>query len=439
MPQSDHSQKSIIDDDFVETAAEQVAARASAQFVYVVAALAVCFLTWASLAKLDRVTRGSGRVVSQERNNIVQHYEGGIITQILVAEGDRVQKGEILFRIENSFARADLAAAQLDLNVQRLKKDRLMAEANGQRTIEFNGDLVDRFAEQVAQQQRFFDRRLAELDEALSIIDDQVAQKEFELSEKRSRLTNKQREKNLMVERLESLRSLSKQGAVARNELLQNETAYQQVVSQLSDLKYQIPQTESALEEVKGRRREALLSFRADAERELTETEFTISKLEKTISALKDRKQRFDVSAPTAGVINKLFIANVNGVVRPGEKIAEIVSDDAPIEIEAKLSPADRARVWPGLRSVVKVSAYDFATHGGLEGQVIEISPDALKDENGNIYFRVRIKADVDSLGQDKPVVPGMLAEVDIITGQQTILDYLLKPIRDVKENALKE
>lgn len=429
----------VFDDDVVETAADRVAARASAQFVYVVAALAIFFLAWAAIAKLDRVTRGSGRVVSQERNNIVQHYEGGIITQILVAEGDRVDKGETLFRIENSFAQADLAAAALDLNVQRLKRDRLITEANGQDAISFSVDESVDLSDQIAQQERFFGRRQAELDEALSIIDDQIAQKALALSEKRSRLENKQREKNLMAERLQSLRDLSRQGAVARNELLQNETAYQQVVSQVSDLKFQIPQTESALDEVRGRRREALLSFRADAEQELTETEFTISKLTETIAALKDRKQRFDVVAPTAGVINKLFIANVNGVVRPGEQIAEIVSEDAPIEIEAKLSPADRARVWPGLRAVVKVSAYDFATHGGLDGEVVEISPDALKDENGSIYFRVRIKADVESLGPEKPVVPGMLAEVDIITGKQTILDYLLKPIRDVKANALKE
>ena len=424
---------------FDAPAAAQLSTRASRQFLAMVVGLLVAFLAWASIAKLDRVTRGSGRVVSQERNNIVQHYEGGIIKNIFVAEGDRVEKGAVLFRIENSFAQADLAAANLELTTARLKRARLIAEANGAAEIDF-ADLADTAAPGlIAQQVDFFKGRQAELTETLNIIDDQVEQKALALSEKRSRLKNKEREKALMAERLDSLRALSEAGAVPRNELLQNETLYQQVISQVSDLKFQIPQTESALEEVKGRRREAILSFQAEARRHLTDAEFAISKLEETIQAQRDRKRRFDVAAPIDGVINKLFVSTIDGVVSPGQKIAEIVSDNAPIEIEAKLSPADRARVWPGLPAIVKVSAYDFATHGGLEGAIVEISPDALKDEQGDIYFRVRIEANMQDLGPEKPVVPGMLAEVDIITGKQTILEYLLKPIRDVQVNALKE
>ncbi|RZO68877.1 MAG: HlyD family type I secretion periplasmic adaptor subunit [Parvularculaceae bacterium] len=416
-----------------------IGTRASKQFLIIVLVLLVAFISWASVAKLDRVTRGGGRVVTQQRNNLVQHFEGGIITAILIAEGDRVEKGQTLVRIENSFAQAELSAASLDLNVQRLKRDRLYAEANGLEKIKFDPDLAAEFPGQVSQQIRFFERRQGELTESLSIIDDQIAQKEFELSEKRSRLSNKQREKALMAERLQSLRSLSKAGAVARNELLQNETLYQQVITQISDLKFQIPQAESVLEQVRGRRREAVASYQAEAERLLTEAEFTISQIEETIEAKRDRKSRFDVVASMAGTINKIFVNNVNGVVQPGQPIAEIVADDAPIEIEAKLSPSDRAEIWPGLPAVVKVSAYDFAVHGGLDGRITEISPDALKDDDGNIYFRVRIEADVASLGRDKPVVPGMQADVDIITGQQTILDYLLKPILHIQNNALKE
>ena len=425
--------------DFYDSPVSRISTRASRRFLACVIALTVALLAWASVAKVDRVTRGEGRVVSQERNNIVQHLEGGIITKIFVAEGDRVGAGDILFRIENSFAQADLAAASLDLAVQRLKRDRLAAEANGLPSIAFDPELAATFPQQVAQQQRFFSKRRDELGEALSIIDEQIQEKELELSEKRSRLANKERERALMAERMRSLRDLSEAGAVARNELLQNETALQQVLTQISDLKFQIPQSEAALAQAKGRRREAEASFRAEAERLLTETEYEISKLLETIEAQRDRKRRFDVTAPTGGVINKLYVANVDGVVRPGQNIAEIVSDDAPIEIEARLSPRDRANVWPGLRAVIKVSAYDYAVHGGLDGRIVEISPDALKDEEGNVFFRVRIESDTRGLGEDKPVVPGMQAEVDIITGRQTILSYLLKPINKVASNSFRE
>lgn len=426
-------------DDFLTSPVSRISTRASGQFLACVACFTIALLTWASLAQVDRVTRGAGRVVSQQRNNIVQHLEGGIITQMFVEEGQSVKKGDVLFRIENSFAQAELGSATLDLGVQRLKRARLHAEANGLETVDFDPDLAAMFPEQVAQQISFFKKRRRELFEALSVIADQIEEKEFELSEKKSRLTNKERERAFMAERMVSLRNLSEAGAVARNEVLENETALQQVLTQISDLKFQIPQAESALAQAHGRRREAEASFRAEAERLLTETEFEISKLQETIEAQRDRKQRFDVVAPTDGVINKLFVANVNGVVRPGQNIAEIVSDDAPIEIEAKLSPKDRAEVWPGLRTIVKVTAYDYSLHGGLHGRVIDISPDALQDEEGHVFFRVRIEADVKGLGVDKPVVPGMQAEVDIITGRQTIISYLLKPINELRNKAFRE
>lgn len=431
--------KSKMDDDFLVGPSVQIATSATGFFVKTVALGLVVFVFWASFAKLDRVTRGTGRIVTQEKNNLVQHYEGGIITQILVAEGESVQAGDTLLRIENSFAQAELAASSLELSTQRLKRTRLLAETVGADTVTFDPVEEAAYPEQVAQQRRFFESRLAERSEQISIAHDQIEQKKIERSEKKSRHTNKKRERALMAERLSSLRELSKQGAVSRNELLQSETLFQQLVTEISDLEFQILQTESALAEAEGRRREADLNFKGEAERDLIDTEFAIAKLEETISALRDRKQRFDVTAPTNGRINKLFVNNVNGVVRPGQAIAEIVSDDAAIEIEAKLSPRDRAQVWPGLKSIVKVSAYDFTTFGGLEGEVVEVSPDALQDEEGNIYFRIIIEASVQSFGDDKPVVPGMLAEVDIITGQQTIMDYLLKPIRTVQSRALRE
>ncbi|MEM9169645.1 MAG: HlyD family type I secretion periplasmic adaptor subunit [Pseudomonadota bacterium] len=426
-------------DDYLTGRGQTISTQTSALFVKIVAGVTAVFLVWAATAKLDQVTRGGGRIVSQEKNKVVQHLEGGIISQILVQEGQKVAAGEILLRIENSFAEADLEASLLELATQRLKENRLRAEAAGAEAIAFDAALAEAHPRQVGRQRRVFESRRAELTEKLKILNDQVAQKELELSEKRSRLENKRRERALMSERLTSLRKLSKQGAVARNELLQNETLFQQLVSQVSDLEFQVPQTQAALEEARGRRREAELSFRSAAERELSDAQLQIAKLVETIEALRDRNRRFDVTAPTAGTINKLFVNTINGVVRPGQNIAEIVSDNASIEVEAKLSPRDRARVWPGLPAIVKVSAYDYATHGGLRGRIVEVSPDALRDDDGRIYFRVRIEAEADALGEDNPVVPGMLAEVDIITGKKTILDYLLKPVRNIQEKALRE
>ena len=416
-----------------------IATRASRLFVRTVAVALCLLIGWSAMAKLDRVTRGPGRIVSQEKNSVVQHLEGGIITQILVEEGQTVAEGDILMRIENSFAAAELASSDLETRSLRLKAARLEAETKGAAELVLDADLITKFPAQAAQQQRLFQRRQDEQAEQLKIIDDQIDQRKFELSEKQSRLYNKRRERALMQERLISLRELSAEGAIPRNELLQNETLFQQVVTEISDLEHQILQTEAALEEVRGRRREAILSFKSEAERELADTQIAISKLEETVLAYEDRRLRFDVTAPTSGTINKLLVRNVGGVVKPGQSIAEIVPDDARIEIEAKLSPRDRAHVWPGLKSVVKISAYDFTRYGGLNGRVVEVSPDALQDEQGNIYFRVRIEADGEGLGANNPIVPGMQAEVDIITGRQTVLNYLLRPIRNISARAMRE
>ena len=416
-----------------------IATQGSVQLLYTIALFLFVFLVWASVTSVDRVTRGSGRVVSQERNNFVQHYEGGIIKQILVAEGDRVDEGATLVRIENSFAQAELDSSTLELSTLRIRANRLQAEAEGADEIVFDEDLASRFPEPVNQETTYFTRRKEGQDELLSVIDEQVEQKELELSERRSHLVNLTREQDLMSERLASLRELSGRGAISRNELLQDETQYQQIVTQVSNLRYQIPQTEAALAEVKARRREAESRFRSEAQRELRETEVEIELLNERISALQDRSQRFDVTAPTSGVINKLFVNNIDGVVRPGQNIAEIVPDNAAVEIEAKLLPSDRAQIWPGLPVIAKISAYDFSTFGGLPGTILEISPDALVDDDGNVYFRVRIEAETGDLGEDRSVVPGMQAEIDILTGKQTILSYLLRPVQNVRENALRE
>lgn len=416
-----------------------ISTAASVTFVRVIAIVFVLLLLWAAISEVDRVTRGSGRIVSQEKNSLVQHLEGGIITQVLVKEGDDVNRGDVIMRIESSFAEAELASSSVALANARLKRHRLRAEAQGLSQLDIGELELEADKDQIALQQRLFERRQLSKKETLSILDEQVAQKEVEISEKESALNSKRRERGLMAERLKSLRQLAEEGAVARNELLQNETQFEGLDAEVSELEHQVRQTRGSLAEVMGRRREAEANFQAEAERELVETELEIAKLEQTISALSDRQNRFDVLASTTGRINKLYVSTVNGVVRGGQTLAEIVPRDAPIAVEAKISPKDRAKVYVGLKAIVKVSAYDFTRFGGLTGNVVEVSPDALQDEQGNFYFRVKIEASSDQLGDGNQVVPGMLAEVDIISGRQTILDYILTPIQRLQENSFRE
>ena len=343
-----------------------------------------------------------------------------------------------LLRVENSFSRAELEQTRLEIAARELRLRRLIAEAKGGRFETPEGLIGQRLA--FAQRESsLFDARRRIIDEQLAIIEEQRRQKLLEFSELQSRTVNTQRERALIVERVESLRRLTRVGAMSPNELIENERVLQQVDSRLSDLSHEVPRVESALSELSRRGVEASLRFATDAEKEASDVELQLAKFNEVASALTDRSTRSDVIAPVAGVVNKLFVTTVGGVVKSGEALAVIVPAEAAIAVEAKLSPNDRANVWPGLPAVIKISAYDFSLYGGLNGKVIEVSPDALQDERGLPYFRVRLEAGSADFGPDKPVTPGMVADVDILSGKQTVMDSLLRPVRRLQESALRQ
>jgi membrane fusion protein, adhesin transport system len=412
--------------------------QAHRRFVLVVGVSFVVFFVWAALASVDKVKRGAGRVVPQLQNQLVQHLEGGIVTEILVREGEKVERGAPLFRIENTFTRVELQQAEIDLKVKRARHARQTAEIEGRTTAVFPDDLTA-FPQVLARERTMFAARQAALNEQQAILADQVRQKELELAELRSRWTLTQRERQLMEQRVENLRRLARVGGISSNELLDNERSLQQIDTRLSDLLHDIPRTESALSETRRRQNEVTLRFRSDTLKERNDTEVEIAKLTEMISAQQDRAERTTVIAPVTGTINKLFVTTIGGVVKSGEQLAQIVPADTSIAIEARLSPADRAEVWPGLPAIVKVSAYDFTVFGGISGKVVEVSPDALSDERGNLYYRVRLESQVVDFGPNRPILPGMMADVDILAGEQTILDVILRPVRKMHENALRQ
>ena len=417
---------------------DQIAQDAHRIFVTTCATgLALLFL-WANLTSLDKVTRGQGKVVPQFQNQTVQHFEGGIVKDIMVREGDKVDAGMPLLRLENSFSRAELEQTRLEISARELKLRRLIAEARGS-AFNVPEGLAGQALVFAQREMNLFESRRRVLDDQLAIVEEQRRQKLLEYSELQSRTSNTQREKSLVTERVENLRRLARVGAVSSNELLENERGLQQIDSRLSDLAHELPRAESSLTELSRRSSEISTRFSTDAEREAGEVELQLAKFNEVASALQDRSTRFDVLAPVSGVVNKLYVTTVGGVVKSGEPLAVIVPAEAAIAVEARISPNDRAEVWPGLPAVIKVSAYDFSVYGGLKGKVIEVSPDALQDERGAPYFRVRLEAGSADFGSDKPVVPGMVADVDILSGKRTIMDALLRPVRRLQENALRQ
>jgi adhesin transport system membrane fusion protein len=418
---------------------DRIATEAQGRFVVIVGLCTLAALIWSAIVQIDKVTRGSGRIVTQQMKQEVQHLEGGIIAEIMVKAGDTVIAGQPLMRVENSFFKSELAQAAIEQSAKRIRMIRLEAETTGASDVSFPRATLTTSPQVIENELSLFRRRRANLNEQLSIVTQQQRQKDIELSELRSRLPSVTRERQISEERLASLQKLTAAGAASNNERLEADRVLQQALGRLSDLAHEIPRTEAALSELGQRKAEVTSRFQADAEKERAQTSTELEKLTQSIGALQDRMSRSDVSAPVSGVINKLNVTTVGGVVKPGEALAEIVPSDGSIDVEMKLSPADRADVWLGQRAIVKISAYEFSVYGGLNARVAEISPDAHQDERGVPYFRVRLEADAAALGPDHPVLPGMLADVDVIGSRQSVLGTILKPLRRIKDNALRQ
>jgi HlyD family type I secretion membrane fusion protein len=357
----------------------------------------------------------------------------------MVKSGDKVVAGQPLMRVENSFFKSELAQAAIDQSAKRIRLIRLVAETKAAAIISFPQASSTTSQQVIDNELSLFERRRANLNEQLSILTQQQRQKEIELSELRSRLPSVTRERQISDERLASLKKLTAAGAASNNEQLEAERVVQQTVTRLSDLAHEIPRAEAALSELDKRKAEVTSRFQADAEKDRGQTSTELEKSTKSIEALQDRMSRSDVTAPVSGIINKLNVTTVGGVVKPGEALAEIVPSDGSIDVEMKLSPADRADVWLGQRAIVKISAYEYSVYGGLSAHVSDISPDAHQDERGVPYFKVRLEADAAALGPDHPILPGMLADVDVIGSRHSVIGMLLKPLRRIRDNALRQ
>lgn len=395
--------------------------------------------TWSYLTEIDVVTRGSGQIVPSLQNQFVQHLEGGIIDEILVREGQTVKAGDVLMRIKDSFSRAEFTKVSQELAMQKARLARLDAESQNMDELEFPEMSAPDADELLRDERLLFERRRANLNERILILKDQAVRKGLEKRETETRLTNTRREYALMAERVASLENLVNRGAASRNELLKNQSTLQQIKTKIGDMEFKIPQIDAELSELARRQTEARLAFTSQADEEKIETIKRVEQLETVMLAMTDRNRRTDVRAPIDGKVHRLFQRTIGGVVSGGQNLAQLVPTDAPISVEIRLSPKDRGKVWADLPAVVKLTAYDFTTFGGISAKVTDISSDVLREEGSEPYYRVKLQADTNSFGDDRPIVAGMAAEVDIITGQRTIMNYILSPVRDISEKALRE
>ena len=404
--------------------------------------LAVLFLLllvlWAAYAELDEVTRGDGKVVPTSQVQVIQSVDGGIVEELPVREGQLVEAGQLLLRVDSTRFLSTMLESRASLLALQAKALRLQALTQGGSFLP-PPELLRDAPDIVAQEMRLYRSRREEISAQVSISQNQLMQRQQELNEVRARKEQAERGLELMLKELNATKPMVATGAVSEVEVLRLDREVARLRGDREQADAQISRVQAAIQEATRRIEEVQLTARNQMSSELSETMSKLSSMSEGGRALADKVKHADIRSPVRGTVKRLLVNTVGGVVQPGKEVVEIVPSDDALILEAQVSPRDIAFLHPGQEAMVKFTAYDFSIYGGLVAEVVNISADSVVDEKGNANYLVRVRTRKASLGPNLPIIPGMVAQVDILTGKKTVLAYLLKPVLRAKANALSE
>lgn len=396
---------------------------------------------WMSWAKIDVVIRGSGKVVPASQVQVIQSLEGGIVSDILIREGQTVDVGQPLVKISDIAFASSFEENRLKYLELLARASRLQAEGFEQEFLAH--DEVSKEAPQVmASEQNLFESNQQQLQEIASILDEQISQSRSSLKEADAKKRQLQKSLKLMKREIKIKLPLKQKGIISEVEFLQLQQREAELEGELDSVTLSIPRFKSSIEEARFKKQKELLDFRNKAKKELNEVNAEISRIRETQTALKDRVKRTTLRSPVKGIVQRLHSNTIGGVVSPGNKVVEIVPQEDSLLIELKIKPADIASVHVEQIARLKFSAYDFAIHGSLQGKVSFVSADTITNEEGQSYYLVRVKPGQDFLGHESnplPIKVGMTTEADIITDKKSILSYLMHPVNRGLDKALRE
>ena len=364
-----------------------------------------------------------------------------MLSAIMVKEGQKVKADDVLLRVDNLKSSSTYESSQYKSAELRAKIVRLRAESSGGAFSPTANDMA-KIPMQIMQERSVYVSNQERLRSQISALSDQMAQKQNEKLEAQGRIMEQKRALALIKEEVAISEPLVAQGIKPKVEFLKLQRELSDVSERYNALISSIPRLNSAINEMSSKIREARSEFTMKAQMELNQAETEYSRVGAESSALADQVTRTTIKSPINGIVQKLYVNTVGGVIKPGDNLIEIVPTEGGLLAEAKVKPADIAFIYPGQDAIVKVTAYDFSLYGSLHGKVVTISPDTVTDKNDNVYYVVKIQTDKKYLGtKEKPlkIIPGMMVNVDIITGEKTILEYILKPILKAKQYTFTE
>ncbi|ANH95943.1 membrane fusion protein, adhesin transport system [Pseudomonas koreensis] len=402
----------------------------------------VFLMLWAHFAVIDEVTKGDGKAIPSSKIQKIQNLEGGIVSELFVKEGQIVEAGAPLIRLDDTRFASNVGETEADRLSMLLRVERLSAEVDD-RPLNFPEDVLKAVPGQAKSEESLYISRRQQLHDEIGGLQEQLIQRQQELREFSSKQAQYRQQLGLQRQEINMSEPLVAQGAVSPVEVLRLKRAEVETRGQLDATTLAIPRAESAIKEVQRKIDETRGKFRSDALTQLNEARTDLNKAQATGKALEDRVSRTLVTSPVRGIVNKLLVNTIGGVIQPGSDMVEIVPLDDTLLVEAKIRPQDIAFLHPGQEAIVKFTAYDYTIYGGLKAKLEQIGADTITDEDKKTtYYIIKVRTERSHLGTDeKPllIIPGMVASVDIITGKKSVLSYLLKPIIRARAEALHE
>ncbi len=398
-------------------------------------------LAWASLAKIDEVTKGEAKVIPSKQLQVIQSLDGGVVSEILVKEGQLVEAGQLLLKIDETRATSGVRESAAQAFALKTKLARLKALAEGHAFTppeprEGNAEEL----RIVNEERQLYDARRSELNALVSISEQQLSQRQQELSEIRAKRESATRSLDFSQQELNKTRPLLASGAVSEVDVLRLERDLTRARGDMEQAGAQAARAQAAIMEATRKIQETDLSFRNEVRKELSDVLGRLNAINEGAVALADKVDKSQVKSPVRGRVQRLLANTVGGVVTPGKDIVEVVPLDDALVLEAKVQPRDIAFIHPGQAATVKFTAYDFSIYGGLDAVVENISPDTVTDEHGkNTFYVVRVRTKQTNFSDKMPIIPGMTAEVDVLTGKKSVMSYLLKPVLKAHSYALRE
>ena len=396
---------------------------------------------WMFFSELDEVAVADGEVIPQGQVKVIQHLEGGIVTEILTKEGQRVSKGERLIQLRLGADRVRSSEIELQVDGLIIKRDRLQAELD-KKTFSLPKDVNTKILKIFQKEILTFENRKQQVRGKIKILEANARQKILEIKELENRIKGRENSLEFAFKRLQISKGLEKDNLATKMEVLDLENEYEQLKSEITELKTSLQKAKEAHTEAKQRAKALTLDFNREVSEELGLVEIALAQAREQLKTASELVKQTALLSPIDGVVKNLRQHTIGGVVQPGEAIMEVVPVRDTLVIETKLSPIDVGYVGVGQSAEVKIQTYDFLRYGSLNGVVKNVAADASTDFRGEPYFRVEIETDRNYLGKDigsLPITPGMQAEINIKTGKRSVFNYLLSPVLKTWHAAFRE